>query len=420
MAQTVSQTLGTCRFMLETKIMKLNLLKQAQHSLLVSSLCLTVFLFPLKSEALTVQEVPNPREVYGGWVTDSAEILSDSTEVQLNQMIEQLEVKNGTELAVVTVLQTFPAASPKEFTTELFNYWGIGKKEQDNGVLLLISVGERRIEIETGYGIEGILTDAQVGRIIDTQIKPRFKQNDFDGGTLAGTKALVAALEGEHLFSIREKIPQNLPFYWILLAGGSILVFILGTAVNVSRKVAIKPMGRSRISDGNRIFVCADCQQKMKQVDNTKVKSTLSQPEKVAQELGSVFFEGWICPNCNQQLNHGKFHLVAYTSSDSRFKLCPTCVELTVTHTKKTLKKATQHSEGKRLLIDKCHCCDYHQEKKERIPRLSPPSSGTGILYHGRGFDRDGSSVSSSSSGSFGGGSFGSGSSGGGGAGSDW
>ncbi len=98
-------------------------------------MCLAVFLFPLKSEALTVREVPNPRQVYSGWVTDTADILTDSTEAQLNQMIEQLEAKNGTELAVVTVPLTAPAASPKEFTTELFNYWGIGKQEQDNGVL---------------------------------------------------------------------------------------------------------------------------------------------------------------------------------------------------------------------------------------------------------------------------------------------
>ena len=202
--------------------MKANLLKKTQRTLLASSLCLAVFLFPLKSEALTVLDVPNPRQVYSGWVTDMAEILTDSTEAQLNQMIEQLEAQNGTELAVVTVPLTAPAASPKEFTTELFNYWGIGKKEQDNGVLFLISVGDRRVEIETGYGIEGILPDAKVGRIIDTKIKPRFKQGDFDGGTLAGTKALVVALEGEQSLPISENLPQNL-LYWVLLVGGSIL-----------------------------------------------------------------------------------------------------------------------------------------------------------------------------------------------------
>ncbi len=60
--------------------MKANLLKKTQRTLLASSLCLAVFLFPLKSEALTVLDVPNPRQVYSGWVTDMAEILTDSTD----------------------------------------------------------------------------------------------------------------------------------------------------------------------------------------------------------------------------------------------------------------------------------------------------------------------------------------------------
>jgi len=155
--------------------------------------CLTV-LSPLSAHALTVEEVPNPQQLNGTWVTDMADILSQDTERQLNQMISELEIENGTEIAVVTVPETSPAASPKAFTTKLFNHWGIGKADEDNGVLFLISIGDRRVEIETGYGIEPILPDAQVGQIIKTQITPPFKQGDFDTGTLAGTKALVVQL----------------------------------------------------------------------------------------------------------------------------------------------------------------------------------------------------------------------------------
>ena len=392
--------------------MKAKLLKKTQRTLLASSLCLAVFLFPLKSEALTVLDVPNPRQVYSGWVTDMAEILTDSTEAQLNQMIEQLEANSGTELAVVTVPETAPAASPKEFTTELFNYWGIGKKEQDNGVLFLISVGDRRVEIETGYGIEGILPDAKVGRIIDTKIKPRFKQGDFDGGTLAGTKALVVALEGEPSLPIREKLPQNLPLYWVLLTGGSILVLVIGTKIYFSRSVFIKPSGKSRFSGRNLIFFCANCHKRMKQVDKKVLRSVLSEPQKVAQTLGSVSFEGWQCPNCSQQLAEDDFHLIAYESDSSRFRRCPRCDELTVvTYTKSILKRATRSSEGKCLLVGECYCCDYSEEKEEIIPRLPSPSSSSWV---GGGFDGGGSS------GGNGGGSFGGGDSGGGGAGGDW
>jgi uncharacterized membrane protein YgcG len=151
--------------------------------------------FPVTSQAITVQEVPNPRQVNNTWVTDKANILSDSTETQLNQMISDLEAKNGSEIAVVTVPHTKPSATPKAFGTELFNFWGIGKKGKNNGVLLLISSGERRVQIETGSGIQSILPDAKAVGIIQTEITPRFKQQDFDGGTLAETKALVNVLQ---------------------------------------------------------------------------------------------------------------------------------------------------------------------------------------------------------------------------------
>ncbi|WP_261234763.1 TPM domain-containing protein [Laspinema olomoucense] len=152
--------------------------------------------FPLISHALSVQDVPNPRQQSGGWVSDMANILSESTEAQLNQMISELEASTGAEIAVVTVPETAPSPTPKEFTTELFNEWKVGKEGVDNGVLFLTSVGDRRVEIETGYGVEGLLPDAEVGNIITTEITPKLRGGDWDGGILAGTQALVTQLSG--------------------------------------------------------------------------------------------------------------------------------------------------------------------------------------------------------------------------------
>ncbi|NEP43610.1 MAG: TPM domain-containing protein, partial [Okeania sp. SIO2H7] len=152
---------------------------------------------PLPSFALTIQEVPNPRHYYHGWVTDMAEILSKSTETQLNQMISNLEAKNGSEISVVTVAETQPAATPKEFTTKLFNYWGIGKKGRNNGVLFLVSVGDRRVEIQTGRGIQRALPNGKVSNIINSKIIPEFKLGNFESGVVAGTKELVTSLKTE-------------------------------------------------------------------------------------------------------------------------------------------------------------------------------------------------------------------------------
>ncbi|PMB53920.1 hypothetical protein CEN39_01825 [Fischerella thermalis CCMEE 5201] len=401
--------------------MKLNLLKY-KRVFWLSLFSSAILLYPLSSLAVTVQEVPNPRKQNGGWVSDMAGILSNQTEAQINQIISQLEAKNGTEMAVVTVPETAPASSPKKFATELFNNWGIGKKGQDNGVLFLISVGDRRVEIETGYGVEAILPDAKVGNIIDTQIIPRFKQGDFEGGTLAGTKALVIVLEGDKSSSSGQKVttPNQEPIPnqettaddtvpWGVLIGGGTAVLAGVSAVFLirrPRKVEIAPEGRTRYRWGDRIFLCADCRQPMTKVDNTTLQSHLSEPEKVAQKIGSVRFEGWKCPNCSHKLTGIGFHIVGRESGGSKFRRCPICQELTVTRTHKTLFPATQFSSGRRLIIDNCHCCSYHKEQDEIIPRLPPPPPPP-PTSHGGGF-------------SGGGGSFGGGSSGGGGAGGSW
>ena len=228
----------------------------------VSPFTLAFVLFPFASLAVDVKDVPNPRQVNGTWVTDMAQMLDEPTEAQLNSIITQLERKNGTEIAVVTVPETAPSASPKEFTTKLFNYWGIGKKGKDNGVLFLISQNERRVEIETGYGMEAILPDAKVGKIIDTQILPRFKQSDFNGGTLAGTKALVVAIETHQpatsasqttlptqSSTLTQQVTQDddfpwLPIVagWVVFGGGLVLVLAaINSAQRRQRRSCIKP-----------------------------------------------------------------------------------------------------------------------------------------------------------------------------------
>ncbi len=124
------------------------------------------------------------------WVTDRANLLSAEQENRLNLLLSQLERETGVEMAVVTVRRV-QGTTPKQFATELFNRWGIGKKGADNGVLLLISLGDRRIEVETGYSLEAILPDSVVGAILDEQVIPRFRNGDYAGGIIAGAEAIA-------------------------------------------------------------------------------------------------------------------------------------------------------------------------------------------------------------------------------------
>ena len=140
--------------------------------------------------AIAVQDIPNPRHNQS-WISDTANLLTDATEITLNQKLDQLEADTTIELAVVTVDTTKPAASPKAFTTQLFNHWGIGKADKNNGILFLVSTGDRRVEIETGSGMSQKLPNIIVKLIIDQDIIPALKRQAYEEGIVSGVNRLV-------------------------------------------------------------------------------------------------------------------------------------------------------------------------------------------------------------------------------------
>lgn len=140
--------------------------------------------------AITPNDIQSPQ----AWVQDQADLLTPETELKLNEMIAQLEQRNGSEIAIVTVTETQPSKTPKDFATELFNTWKIGKSDVNNGVLFLISKADRRVEIEVGKGLTTVLPNMQVNRIINRAVTPSVKQGNFDGGTIAGTQSLIDVL----------------------------------------------------------------------------------------------------------------------------------------------------------------------------------------------------------------------------------
>ena len=108
------------------------------------------------------------------WVTDMPGMLRADTIARLNSTIGDFERTNGGEMAVV-VIRSLDGLSIEEAAVELFELWGIGKKSKDNGLLLLWSTGDRRVRVEVGYGLEGVLPDGKIGAILDAYVIPKFK-----------------------------------------------------------------------------------------------------------------------------------------------------------------------------------------------------------------------------------------------------
>ena len=129
------------------------------------------------------------------YVSDPASLLSKPTRDSINALFATLEMSTGIEAAVV-MLPSIGETDPFDFSVELFRQWGIGKKKNDNGLLILYVEDQHKIRFTTGYGLEGILTDAQSKRIQTRYMIPFFKRNDRNTGMLQGCKAVVSVLDG--------------------------------------------------------------------------------------------------------------------------------------------------------------------------------------------------------------------------------
>lgn len=140
-----------------------------------------------------VAAVPNPRAIDGGWVSDPAGVIA-SRKADINRLIAAIEQKTGAEIAVV-VLPTIGSVVPKDFAVRLVETWGIGKKGRDNGVLVLHILDQRRIEIETGYGMEGALPDVKCRWITEQIAVPFFRKNSFADGHYEVVRALIRGIE---------------------------------------------------------------------------------------------------------------------------------------------------------------------------------------------------------------------------------
>jgi len=132
-----------------------------------------------------------------GYVNDFAGLLDVSSKAAIESLAFELEQKTTAQLAVVTVDTTQPAPI-EDYAVRLFEQWGIGQRGVDNGVLLLVAVSDRKVRIETGYGLEGALPDAVCGKIIQQYIIPQFKAGKFNEGIKIGAAAILQLVAEEY------------------------------------------------------------------------------------------------------------------------------------------------------------------------------------------------------------------------------
>ncbi len=145
----------------------------------------------LVAVAVTEAAVSFPRPQ--GAVNDFAGVIPPDTQEVMENLAREVLAKTGTALVVAT-MDTIGEESVDDYANRLYEAWGIGKKGEDRGVLIFLAVGERKIRVETGYGVEGILPDGRVGEILDGDVIPYLREGDYGTGLLSGMRAVAAVL----------------------------------------------------------------------------------------------------------------------------------------------------------------------------------------------------------------------------------
>ncbi len=421
-----------------------------------------------RANYFNVELVPKPRgKGILGYISDPNNYISSSEEEEINKILFSLEKKTSAEVIIV-IVNSIGDEVPKKFATKLFNKWGIGKADKDNGLLILTVVDQRRTEFETGYGLEAILTDNICFRIGTDEIVPPFKKGDYGKGLINALTVVKKILQDPNSIdeiysniisydteyqtlagSISEKI-QNFFNYierlsaWKIFFLFYILICIFYGIYFYINMISIQKSKEDYYDKYNRL---ADLKlgclpylfpipmlrlekiryKRLKQyryntrfskvngkllvlLDSKKEIEHLNDGQLVEENIESVDYDVWVTEDKSDIL------ILNYAGVSSRkYTKCSECNYKTNGKVKSdVVKRATYENEGKRIDYYECKNCNKRTDitivLAKRV-RESSSSSGSS--------SRSGSSYSSSSSSSSSS-SFGGGRSGGGGAGVSW
>lgn len=198
-----------------------------------------ITLFSLLVTAALARQFPKP----AGHVNDFAGVIEDSKQREIESLLRDVEKKTTSEIVIAAVPKCAPMDS-FTYRTELFKEWGIGKSKKDNGLLMLLCFEERRIEIEVGYGLEGVITDGIAGEILDKYVTPDFKQENFSDGFLRGAQVIASKILGSGEVSMPAVSPSYTSNELSTPAIVAIVVFGIGSIIALFWVIAyfLKPL----------------------------------------------------------------------------------------------------------------------------------------------------------------------------------
>lgn len=411
--------------------------------LLLTLLAATLAFAAMQARTYSVADIPNVHLTDSTrFVSNPDGILSAEAEATINAMLQKLMQQTSAEVVCVAVddLDT----DIDDFATDLFRSWGIGKKDKNNGVLLLIAMDQRSVVIRTGTGVEGLLPDGLCGSIIRANITPSFRRGDYDGGTIGAMADISGILStpeareeimskyannasadsgvGADMFklylglcaiitviclfmlAVQYMSARKLPRYQKYLKANELYsVFLFASFLGLGMPLlAFIPLAMWRRNLRYGTHLCPDCGTKMSLLDEATDNDYLNRAQDIEEKIGAVDYDVWLCPT------DGETEIIPYVQKASAYTVCPVCHARTMrVVSDRTTVQPTNFRTGTRVVTRRCLNCGHEDNEFHTLPKIVP------LVIPGGGGGHSGGS-------GFGGGSFGGGFTAGGGARGGW
>lgn len=359
-----------------------------------------------------VKDLPDPSPA--SHVSDLRGLLAADTRAELDRLATTLDNAGRGQLAFV-VVDSVDGADPRGFATEVFNRWGVGDRQRNDGTLFLLAKRDRAAEIVFGDGIDNAANRAHAERVMQGAMVPRFRQGDYDQALVAGTTELLqrvyavdlsrpaeqgesgvgngesaavpaALLDGDTAANSPGTVtyappPSNVgtavtpqasnadPEYGPLAVG----LGILGTLAAGVLWLLNKFLRMLWWFTGSRWFTrkCGACGTTMQQLPEAADDAHLSASQRTEERLGSVDHRVFLCPRC------GKIEQLARRAWFTRYSDCQSCHSRAMSSVSKTLTAATRYSTGLAEVTETCQNCNQVRTERRVLPVLPPPSSSS-------------------------------------------
>ncbi|SDJ31220.1 TPM domain-containing protein [Aliiruegeria lutimaris] len=307
--------------------------------------------------------IPGYRDVY---INDYAGLLEEAAEERIRLDLIELYDQTGIEMTVLTIgsMKDYGYDGTIEsFSTRLFNTWGIGNADQNNGVLILVARYDRQMRIEIGAGYAAS-RDEDMQRVIDKVFLPAFRRDAYQEGIEAGVDATIREVAGvypggyehstlERGWSVIWRSLQNLGGWFL-----GIVAVPLGAALVWFRRYL-----------RNRPRACGHCGTMMLRAGEEADDEHLDGGQRLEEFLKSVDYDVWHCPGC------GHMTIERYQGWFTTYSTCPECGYRTLETTSHVLSAATKTSTGRKRIDYDCKNCSYSDSETRTIPKISESSS---------------------------------------------